>query len=114
MTSIYKFHIRLYGIDTPEMKSKSEENKERAIKARNRLIELCSNVATNFTTRKDIQKFFEENIYLTWITCFKMDKYGRTLANIYKLPNDTMSFSQILINENHGYEYFGKTKKIEN
>lgn len=112
MTTMYKFHIRLYGIDTPEMKSHTEEEKQKAIKARNRLIELCTNVATNFKSRKEIQQFLNENVYLLWITCNNMDKYGRILANIYKSPEETISYSQILIKEHLAYEYFGKTKLI--
>jgi endonuclease YncB( thermonuclease family) len=114
LTTMYKFHIRLYGLDTPEIKSSNEENKQKAILARNRLIELCTdiptNVATNLKTRKEIQKFFDETIYLVWISCYNMDKYGRVLANIYKTSDSDKAFSQILIQEKLGYEYFGKTK----
>ena len=110
MTAMYKFHIRLYGLDTPEMKSSSEQQKANAILARNRLIELCTNVATNLKSRKEVQQFLSKNIYLIWINAYKMDKFGRVLANVYKSPEDTVSFSKTLINEKLGYEYFGKTK----
>ena len=113
MTSMYKFHIRLYGIDTPEIKSLVQQEKEKAIISRNRLIELCTNVATNLKSRKEVQQFLSENIYLIWINAYKMDKYGRVLANVYKSPEDTVSFTKTLIDEKLGYEYFGKTKLVE-
>lgn len=113
MTSMYKFHIRLYGIDTPEIKSLVQQEKDKAIISRNRLIELCTNVATNLKSRKEVQQFLSENIYLIWINAYKMDKYGRVLANVYKSPEDTISFTKILIDEKLGYEYFGKTKLVE-
>ena len=113
MTSMYKFHIRLYGIDKPEIKSLVQQEKDKAIISRNRLIELCTNVATNLKSRKEVQQFLSENIYLIWINAYKMDKYGRVLANVYKSPEDTVSFTKTLIDEKLGYEYFGKTKLVE-
>ena len=58
--------LRLYGINTPELKSKDKAEKELAIVAKTRLIELIEGKIVKVKTRKD-----------------STDKYGRYLAEIY-------------------------------
>jgi endonuclease YncB( thermonuclease family) len=110
--SYYKFTLRLNGIDTCEMKSKQLEIKHYAIKARNKILELITN-NTQVNTKKEIKELLESNVYLIWVECFESDKYGRVLANIYK-DKDTISISDILLEENLAYKYSGKTKLSEN
>ena len=110
--SYYKFTLRLNGIDTCEMKSKQLEIKHYAIKARNKILELITN-NTQVNTKKEIKELLESNVYLIWVECLESDKYGRVLANIYK-DKDTISISDILLEENLAYKYSGKTKLSEN
>jgi endonuclease YncB( thermonuclease family) len=86
-----RFRCRLAGIDTAEIKSANPLEKEYAIKARERLLQLCGNL-------------------LVWTVFHKMDKYGRPLVTLYKNECDNTSFNQILLNENLGYEYDGKKR----
>lgn len=57
---------RLYGIDTPELKSKDKKQKELAISAK------------NYLNEKLIHKTVVAETFIS-----KKDKYGRYLANIY-------------------------------
>lgn len=99
----YTFSVRVYGIDTPEMKPPT---KDIAIKARNRLIELLTNRQfTNTTDKKrDIDSYFQQNYTEIELECIEMDKYGRVLANIGNVA-DT------LVNEGLAHRYYGKTKE---
>lgn len=94
-----KFIIRMYGYDSAEMKQSRalDENirkkeKEKAISAKKRLDELILNK-------------------IVYIFCKKMDKYGRLLAEIKLKLNDKKSINDIMIEEGHGYKYYGGTKK---
>lgn len=115
---MYKFSIRLQGIDTSEMTSKDPQNKARAIRARNRLIELVTGGTSPcpewVQTKKQVQSLLNEKVYLVWVECLEMDKYGRVLANLYHKEPHTddiqTSFSDILLQENLAYMYGGKTK----
>lgn len=113
----YRFASRMYGIDTSEMKSKDEQNKERALRARGRLIELvtCGQVSLPLTAKKkDVVDALSRDVYLVWIECMEMDKYGRVLHNMYRSPEaGEKSFADILIEEGLAYAYFGGTKMTE-
>jgi endonuclease YncB( thermonuclease family) len=110
-----KFSIRLYGIDTCEIRSKRPENKELAIKARNRLIDLVTQDAapSSLETKKEIDAFLDANVYLVHLHCRQSDKYGRILAEVHKDSSEKFSFSDILIQERLAYEYKGDTKLTE-
>ena len=95
--SYYKMKCRLYGIDTPEKRTKDDFEKKCAIIARDRMIELI-----------------HEKV--VWIECIDWDKYGRLLANIYlkksDMKNGKDSVNNLMISENMAYGYEGG-KKIE-
>jgi endonuclease YncB( thermonuclease family) len=113
-STMYKFNVRLFGIDTCEMKSKDESQKEKAIQARNRLIELVTGGKIGkeeIKTRKDIVAILNSNIYTVNIECLEMDKYGRVLAKLYSETDESTTFSDILINEGLAYKYYGGTKQ---
>jgi endonuclease YncB( thermonuclease family) len=87
------------GYDTAEMKpSKTKENrleeKELALKAKNRLEELLN---------KHITKLIK-------IQCLEFDKYGRLLINVWNMV-DSKSINEIMIEEGHGKAYAGGTKE---
>ena len=95
--SYYKMKCRLYGIDTPEKKTKDGYEKKCANIARNRMIELIHGK-------------------IVWVECIDWDKYGRLLANIYlkksDMKNSRNSVNDLMIVENLAYGYDGG-KKIE-
>lgn len=106
-----KFNLRLYGIDTPEMKSKDITVRDKANKARDRVVQLITN--TTLPTKKDVQAYLAANIVLVYIECFDQDKWGRTLAQAYIKQGDAKSISDILLEEKLAYPYFGETKLTE-
>jgi endonuclease YncB( thermonuclease family) len=108
----YKFTVRLAGIDTCEVKGK---NREHALRARNRVLELVTGtpvVADTVTTRKKVKALLERDVHLVWLHCQEFDKYGRLLAEARERP-DAKTFSQILIDEKLAYAYQGDTKLTE-
>jgi micrococcal nuclease len=87
---IYRFHIRLFGIDTPEMKSKNIEDRK------------IANLAKDFLTNLILnQVVFLKNL--------KKDKYGRIVANVYTENNENIS--ELMVEKKFAYPYFGKTKE---
>ena len=73
-STFYKFSVRLTRIDTPEIKGKTDDEKQAAIKARDTLS----------------QKILNKKVSLKDI---KYDKYGRLLAEVYfqgRLPKKTV------------------------
>lgn len=86
---LYRLNIRLLGIDTCELKSKSEL----AFKAKDRLISLIDEC--------------EKKIFLK---LYNYDKYGRILGELFKDSTCDVSFNQILLNEGLAKPYFGGKK----
>jgi len=86
-------HVRLYGIDTPEKKSKNKCEKDIAILA---------------------QKFVEQelsNAKVIVLEDCKRDKYFRILAEI---NYDGKDLTTELLERGYGYIYYGDTKKKVN
>ena len=85
---IYRFNVRLNGIDTPEIKGSSEEERSMAIKSRDALHEL---------------------IYGKIITLKNVDteKYGRVLADIWL---DEIHVNQWLLDNKYAVKYDGGKK----
>jgi len=87
---IYKFSVRLNGIDTPEMKGKNEEEKEIAVKARDAL---SGRIMGEVVRLENMQT----------------EKYGRLLCDVY------LGYSHLnkwMIDERYALEYDGGTKVI--
>ena len=96
---INKWNIRMNGYDSPEIRpSKKLENrdeiKKKAVEAKEFLKSLVMN----------------EN-QLVYLNCCSFDKYGRLLGDMFINKNDSDSVNQLMINNNHAYEYHGGTKK---
>lgn len=96
---LQKFHIRMYGYDSCEMKPSLSiplkerlELKRKAELAKKRIEELILN----------------KNVYLF---CMDFDKYGRILGNVKININDKKTINDIMLEEGHGYAYFGGTKR---
>ena len=60
-----KFIVRLNGIDTCEIKAKSADNKKKAYLARDRLLNLVTNVETsnNSMPRKSVRDILERCVF---------------------------------------------------
>jgi|TARA_Y200000002_G_C22683771_1_gene665141 endonuclease YncB( thermonuclease family) len=84
----YKWSVRFRGIDTPEIKAKTKDEKEAAIIARDAL----SNKILN-------KKILLEDV--------NYDKYGRLLANVYL---NTLCLNTWMLNNKYGVKYDGGTK----
>lgn len=78
-----KEKFRLYGIDTPEIRTKDLNEKKEGYKAKNRLLELVENK-------------------LIYIKVLKKGKFGRWVSKIYLTENDCLednTVNQQLIDE---------------
>jgi endonuclease YncB( thermonuclease family) len=89
---MYRFSVRLAGIDTPEIKGKTEKEKNMA---------------------KEAKSILETMILGKWILLknIKSEKYGRILADIYL---DNIHINKWMIDQNLAIEYDGGKKKIWN
>jgi endonuclease YncB( thermonuclease family) len=95
---LYKWNIRMAGYDSPEMRLplnciNREGKKQLAIEAK----EFLSGMIMN---------------NLVYIHCGNFDKYGRLLGTLYLKKRDDKSVNDIMIEENHGYEYHGGKKIV--
>lgn len=109
---MYRFNARLNGIDTLEM---TGIDKNGAIQARTRLLELCTGGIrpdSQCGTRQQIQSFLQKYPAHVYVICNKFDKYGRILIDIKKSDTDEETFSDILLKEKLAKSYDGKTKII--
>jgi len=88
---IYRFSIRLNGIDTPEINGKgvSEDEKTAACSAKKFVSDLVLN---KYVSLKNI----------------KNEKYGRILADVYI---GDIHVNSILLKERYAVPYYGTTKK---
>lgn len=113
---MYRFATRMYGIDTSEIKSKDATNKDRALKAKHRLIELITGKTAPVplgASKKEIKALFAQETHVAWVECLDMDKYGRILVKIKASPEEEKTFADILVEEKLAYPYFGETKLSE-
>ena len=87
--NIYKYNVRVYGVDTPEMRSRDPEEKKAARAAKEVVKQACE---------KSI-------VYLSDVS---YDKFGRILARV--LMEGGKSLDKLIIESKHGIEYFGGKK----
>lgn len=95
---LYKTRVRLYGINTPETRTKDLEEKERGLAAKQRLNEIIS-------------KAVHMGHHLI-LKSEEKDKYGRYLGTIIiedcRPDHDTRTdVNQMLVEEGHATPYFG-------
>lgn len=86
---LYKWNSRLYGIDTPEIRTRCLKEKEFGLKVRDILRE----------------KILRQVIK---IKCYELDKYGRLLIDVYL--EDT-HINNWLIENSYAFKYDGGKKK---
>jgi micrococcal nuclease len=93
---IYKYRVRLYGIDTPEKKpSKQHADREK---------EIAAAVAASMAM---IRKMEENHNYIT-ILFHKKDKYGRELGTLY--DEKGVNINEWMIQQGYAIPYDGKKK----
>lgn len=86
---LYKFSVRLNGIDTPEIKTKNAEEKAKALRCKQALSELCLN---RFVSLENVD----------------LEKYGRILADVHC---DGIHLNQYMIDNGFAVSYDGGHKK---
>jgi micrococcal nuclease len=86
--TIFKFPVRLSGIDTPELRTKNDDERKAALIVRDALADLI----------------LQKDVTLSHVT---YDKYGRLLADV---RFGEIHLSHWLIENRFAVEYFGKTK----
>ena len=91
-----KERIRLYGINTPETRTRDLKEKEKGLAAKARLIELLKEGDNKFIVETSIDK---------------KGKYGRLLGELFNLSGSGASYNKTLVKEGHAKEYFGGKKK---
>ena len=84
-----KVTCRLYGVDTPETRSKNKEEKQRGLEV-----------------KRIVQSFIEGREVA--LESMELDKYGRVLARI---TFDRGDLSEFLIKEKLARPYFGDSRK---
>jgi endonuclease YncB( thermonuclease family) len=86
---LFRYNVRLRGIDSPEMKTKNSTEKSLALKSRDALTELIMDRMVRL-----------ENV--------EYDKYGRILANV--ITEGGINVSNWMIENGYAVEYDGGTK----
>ena len=91
---LYKFKVRIAGIDCPEIRGKSQEEKDAAQAAKKEVMELI--------LYKEVEL---DNVGL--------EKYGRLLEDVYIIidSNNKINIGQHLLNKGLAKVYNGKTKE---
>lgn len=111
---VVQLHLRLAGIDTPEMTSKDPAIKARAEAARVRLTRLLAPDvvvpdAPHHLTLPEIRDLLQADVNLVFIRCGGMDKYGRVLAAL-SATADGRSAADVLLEEGLAKPYDGGKK----
>jgi micrococcal nuclease len=87
-----KYSTRIYGIDTPEIRTRDDEEKKKGYEARDFL-----------------RSYILDQVVKVELLNF--DKYGRLLANVYTDINGTdKNVADMMISQGHAKPYFGGTK----
>ena len=92
----YRWNCRIMGVDTPELRTKNEKEKQKGYMVRDKVKE-------NFLNK------------IVKIKCYNFDKYGRLLIDVYLPKNipdkkNITLLSEWLITNDYAYSYDGGTK----
>jgi micrococcal nuclease len=90
--TLAKQRIRLYGIDTPESRTRDKEEKVRGL------------LSKEFVISKS-----PVGSYITLVSHGK-GKFGRILGEIYEADNDLVSINQQLCDKAYAVPYLGQSK----
>jgi len=86
---LYKWHVRIAHVDTPELKTKNLDEKK-----------------MGYETRDKLREFIDGKV--VDILCLEFDKYGRVLAEI---TYNSKRVDEWLIENGYAKPYEGKTKE---
>ena len=86
-----KERVRLYGINTPECRTRDLKEKEKGLAAKARLKEILKEFGKKFIIKTEIDK---------------KGKFGRILGQIFDLEMQSCA-NDMLVMEGHAVEYFG-------
>jgi len=89
-----KERVRLYGINTPESRTRDLEEKKRGLAAKDRLIEILESFGDKFVIKTSVDK---------------KGKFGRLLGELISKDGE-QNANQMLLEEGHAVEYFGGKK----
>ena len=93
---LYRWNVRLYGINTPEMRTSTLNPLRNSIKA------------NAIKSRDYLKSLFEKTNNLVYIECGDFDKYGRLLGtffykDILSLYDESINYE--MIHSGHAKEY---------
>lgn len=119
---LVKFDCRLSGIDTPELHPKLQNTPDGEQKklaesnlaklARNRLVELATNIKVSGDPNdRELTQQLSANTKLIFVKCGEFEKYGRLMVELYENKKLHKSFNQILLDEKHARSYDGGKKQ---
>lgn len=125
----YKIHVRIDGIDAPELRAVSPANRKVAGLARDRMVDLIvddpdrtGHLATARDATclgaydpKQIDALFAAGVYVVRIQCGRCEKYGRLLGKVSSAYSDALSpsFGDALIEARLALPYGGGHKMTE-
>ena len=87
-----KERVRLKGINTPECRTRDLEEKERGLRAKERLIEILDSWGNRMIIRTSIDK---------------KGKFGRLLGELINTYKEEENANKMLLKEGHAVEYNG-------
>jgi|TARA_R110000824_G_scaffold42887_2_gene125687 endonuclease YncB( thermonuclease family) len=87
-----KKRIRLYGIDTPETRTRDKAEKIKGLEAKKKLCDLCDATVNNTEAPLILKSY-------------GVGKYGRVLG---ELISAQVNFNKVLVAEGYAEEYYGK------
>ena len=95
-TWLKKQRIRLYGVDTPESRTRDLEEKKYGLAA-----------------KEYVKKFLDDKwLILKTETYDAEGKFGRILGSLYRTTNySDMSVNEYLIEKHHAVPYYGQSKE---
>ena len=82
--------IRLYGINTPETRTRDKEEKKRGLAA-----------------KKFLQQIVDEQQGVLFLKSLDQGKFGRCIGVLFEQDFDDQSINDVLDQEGHAVEYFG-------
>ena len=97
---LHKIRVRLYGINTPESRTRDLEEKKRGLAAKDRLYELIAS------------SFLEDHILM--LETKEIGKFGRYLGRLIRKGDSEdieLDINEQLVTEGHATRYFGGKRR---
>jgi hypothetical protein len=111
---LYKMMTRLEGIDTPEIRSKDAKEKALAIRARDYVAAWAMpdkfKIGGNYTEKELVAALWKDPV-IVYIRCGEMEKFGRTLVEIFKDDIEPHSLNKLLRENGFADGYDGGKKE---